>query len=218
MTANKGVFAENLARLLKSRGKTQQDLVFDLDLSQSTVSDWFTAKKYPRIDNIQMLADYFGVYKSELTEERGYHYSRTASEIINKTLYLNIPLYQNLSCGEGMFVEDNIEEYIQISDRLLNPNKNYFAQVANGDSMIEENIQNGDILIFEKTDHIENGQVGCFCVDENMATCKKFFKDDASNIIMLNPANSDYQPIVITIESMNFHVVGKLKLVINRRD
>ena len=71
-------------------------------------------------------------------------------------------------------MEDSIEEYIKISDRLLNPNKKHFAQVADGNSMMEENIQNGDILIFEKKGHIENGQVGCFCVDDNIATCKKF--------------------------------------------
>lgn len=133
-------------------------------------------------------------------------------------LTMNIPLYQQLSCGKGLFVEDNIEEYITLPESLLKPNKEYFCQYASGDSMIDENIKPGDLLVFEKTQTIENGQVGCFCIDDNVATCKKFYKDDASAIITLQPANSKYAPIIVTVETMNFHIIGKLSLVINKRD
>ena len=46
------------------------DIVRDLGITSSTVSDWVLGKKYPRIDKMQMLADYFGILKSDLTEER----------------------------------------------------------------------------------------------------------------------------------------------------
>lgn len=131
---------------------------------------------------------------------------------------LRAPLYQSLSCGTGLFVDDNIEEYITLPESLLKAKKEYFCQYADGDSMIEENILPGDLLVFEKTQNIENGQVGCFCIDDNMAICKKFYLDEASHIITLQPANSKYAPIIVTVESMNFHVVGKLSLVINKRD
>ena len=67
---NKKVFARNLNYYLTIRGKTQNDLVRDLEITASTVSDWANGKKYPRVDKMQMLADYFGVLKSDLTEER----------------------------------------------------------------------------------------------------------------------------------------------------
>lgn len=67
---NKKVFARNLNYYLTTRGKTQNDLVRDLEITASTVSDWANGKKYPRVDKMQMLADYFGVLKSDLTEER----------------------------------------------------------------------------------------------------------------------------------------------------
>lgn len=67
---NKKVFARNLNYYLTTRGKTQNDLVRDLKITASTVSDWANGKKYPRVDKMQMLADYFGVLKSDLTEER----------------------------------------------------------------------------------------------------------------------------------------------------
>ena len=66
---NKKVFARNLNYYLTIRGKTQNDLVRDLEITASTVSDWANGKKYPRVDKMQMLADYFGILKSDLTEE-----------------------------------------------------------------------------------------------------------------------------------------------------
>lgn len=129
---------------------------------------------------------------------------------------MHLPLYTQIACGLAMFVDDNIEEYITLPVSLLHQNKEYFCQYAKGDSMIDENIKDGDLLIFEKTPIIQNGQIGCFCVNENMATCKKFFKDEVSAIITLQPANKNYAPIIVTVETMNFHVVGKLALIINK--
>ena len=65
----KNIFSQNLLHYLKINNKTQADLVTDLGLTASTVSDWVNAKKYPRVDKMQMLADYFGILKSDLTEE-----------------------------------------------------------------------------------------------------------------------------------------------------
>lgn len=66
---NKKLFAKNLNYYLVTRGKTQNDLVRDLNITASTVSDWANGKKYPRVDKMQLLADYFGILKSDLTEE-----------------------------------------------------------------------------------------------------------------------------------------------------
>ena len=216
MFDNKEVFANHLKLYMKMKNRTQVDIANQLNVSQSTVSDWINGNKYPRIDRLQQLADYFGILKSDLSEIKTLE-MRNAVDVIGDNLYINVPVYQPLSCGTGMFVEDSIEEYISFTDRLLNPELEYFCQVANGDSMIEESIHNGDLLVFEKTSIIQNGQIGCFCVDDNMATCKKFYKDDVSAIITLQPANKNYAPIIVTLETMNFHVVGKLVLVINKR-
>ena len=66
---NKKIFAKNLNYYMTTNNKNQSDLVTDLGLTASTVSDWANGKKYPRVDKMQLLADYFGVLKSDLTEE-----------------------------------------------------------------------------------------------------------------------------------------------------
>ena len=82
---NKKVFARNLNYYLTTRGKTQNDLVRDLEITASTVSDWANGKKYPRVDKMQMLADYFGILKSDLTEE---HQESELTEDIELQEYL----------------------------------------------------------------------------------------------------------------------------------
>lgn len=67
---NKEVMAKNLKYYMKKSGITQKELSEIIGISTSTLNDWIKAKKYPRIDKIELLASYFGVLKSDLIEER----------------------------------------------------------------------------------------------------------------------------------------------------
>lgn len=66
---NKTIFANNLNKYMKLNGKTRRDLCQALGFSYYTVSDWVNAKKYPRMDKVEVLAKYFGIQKSDLIEE-----------------------------------------------------------------------------------------------------------------------------------------------------
>jgi len=118
-----------------------------------------------------------------------------------------IPVYGDISCGNGLFIEDNIIDTVSVPVSML-PNKSaeYFAQYASGNSMSGVGINDGDLIVFRKTSQIENGQIGCFCIDDNVATCKKFSRIGGS--IYLMPANDEYQPIPIEPENTCFRVVG----------
>lgn len=63
------IFAENLTRLMRQNQKTQSDLVTDLNIKQTTLSDWINGKNFPRIGKIELLANYFNVQKSDLIEK-----------------------------------------------------------------------------------------------------------------------------------------------------
>ena len=62
--------ARNLAYYVERSGKTQKELAAVVGVAPSTFNDWMKAKKYPRIDKIEILANYFGVEKSDLIENR----------------------------------------------------------------------------------------------------------------------------------------------------
>ena len=67
---NKDIFSRNLRRLMQRFGKDRNQICDDLSFKYSTFNDWYNGKKYPRIDKIEMLANYFGVLKSDLIEEK----------------------------------------------------------------------------------------------------------------------------------------------------
>lgn len=68
---NKEVMGKNLSYYLKASGKTQREVAEVVGVAPSTFNDWLKAKKYPRIDKIEILAEYFGILKSDLIEDKG---------------------------------------------------------------------------------------------------------------------------------------------------
>lgn len=67
---SKEVFAKNLWKYMESKGISQKELAEIIGVSAPTMNEWLKAKKYPRIDKIEKLADYFGILKSDLIEEK----------------------------------------------------------------------------------------------------------------------------------------------------
>ena len=67
--ANKDILSKNLKKYIAKSGKDRSEVCKELGLSYSTLTDWINGKKYPRINNIEKLADYFNISKSDLIED-----------------------------------------------------------------------------------------------------------------------------------------------------
>ena len=80
----KNVFSLNLNKYMKLKGKTRNDISTALGISYFTVSDWVNGKKYPRMDKVEMLANYFGVQKSDLIEDRSEEKKPTAEDELSE--------------------------------------------------------------------------------------------------------------------------------------
>ena len=65
---NKEIMAKNIRRLMSDAGVKAKDVCDMLRIPMPTFSDWINAKTYPRIDKIEMMANYFGVQKADLVE------------------------------------------------------------------------------------------------------------------------------------------------------
>lgn len=203
---------ERIKKLRKEKGLTQEQLGNMLGVKKSAIAKYENNRvENLKKDTIQKLSEIFDVPPS-------YFLGIEESNQPIITDSITIPLYNDISCGTGLFVDDNIDEYIALPESLLTPSKEYFCQYASGDSMIDENINQGDLIVFEKCSQIRNGEIGCFTIDDNVATCKKFYRDDRNQCIILQPANPEYSPIVVSqANMMGFRIIGKLSLVINKR-
>lgn len=65
---NKEIMARNIKRYMQKMGISRKDFCERLGFAYSTVTDWLNAEKYPRIDKIEMMANFFGVSKADLVE------------------------------------------------------------------------------------------------------------------------------------------------------
>lgn len=67
---NNEIMAQNIQFYLDMNNKTRQDLCDALGFKYPTVADWLQGRKYPRIDKIEMMANYFHISKADLVERK----------------------------------------------------------------------------------------------------------------------------------------------------
>ena len=63
------IFTRNLKKFLQESGKTQKEVADAVGVSYGTFCDWTKGRAYPRMDKVQLLADFFGVRKSDLVDD-----------------------------------------------------------------------------------------------------------------------------------------------------
>lgn len=83
----KSIFGRNLTRIIDSKGITQLELAMRLNVAASSVSYWCNGEKMPRMDKIEMIADFLGVSKSDLLEERASKANIPSDEDIQFALF-----------------------------------------------------------------------------------------------------------------------------------
>ena len=197
---NKEIFANNLKYYMSLNKKDRNDVCRDLEIPYSTFTDWYNANIYPRIDKIQMLANYFGIQKSDLVENHDNFNRSTSSAIV--LVYGTIPAGVPMEC-----IEDIIDTE-EISADMLKGNKEYFGLKIKGDSMEPEYLD-GDTIILEKTESCESGDDCVVMVNGYDGTFKRVFKNE--NGIILQPLNNKYQPIIYSneqIENLPVRILG----------
>ena len=205
----------NLGEYIKARrkelGYSAEQIADYCGVAPSTVYRWENGdtEKIPA-GQLKKLAEILLVRPSELIDDEHIAVHLPSPESVR-----TIPIYGDISCGNGLFVEDNIVDFVTVPTAML-PNRSaeYFAQYASGDSMEGAGIYDGDLVIFKKTQAIDNGQIGCFCIDDNVATCKKY--SQIGGQIFLLPMNDKYSPIPVEPENECFRIVGVKVLQIGR--
>lgn len=185
----KDILSKNLIKNLERKGITQTQFAQMLDYPEMTVSNWINAKYYPRIDKIQEMADFFNINKSDLIEDKIDLSQIDGITLLNKAR--KIPILGTIACGTPIWAEENFEGFF-IADFSI---KADFALKCKGNSMIEAEIYDNDLVFLKKVSDVDNGKIAAVLID-NEATLKKVIKTD--NAVILQPCNSDYQPIVLT--------------------
>lgn len=191
---NKEIMARNISKYMDKMGVDRNKLSSDLDIKYTTLTDWINGKTYPRIDKIELLANYFGISKSDLVEDA----SQNESKIINLKQVKemkSIPVLGDIACGDPITAEENIQGYRdEVADTL--PTGNLFYLHCKGDSMAPT-IPNGAYVLIRQQPDVEDGEIAAVLVNGDTEATLKRIKRQGS-LVMLMPDNQSYDPYVVT--------------------
>lgn len=108
---------------------------------------------------------------------------------------VNVGLVGEVSCGPMTFAEQNITDYFQLPASMLGSGE-FFMLRANGDSMINAGIDNGDLVIIKRQATANEGDIVVALLDDE-ATLKRFYKDVKKQRFILHPENDELDDIIV---------------------
>ncbi|MGI4992746.1 transcriptional repressor LexA [Halobacteriovorax sp. GFR7] len=118
--------------------------------------------------------------------------------------FSEVPLLGDVAAGNPIEAIENPSEHTLVPNHMVSRPGKYFALNVQGDSMINDGIHEGDILVCRAQENANQGQTVIALVD-NEATVKNFFKK--KNSVELHPANDRLSPFIIT-EANDFRIAG----------
>ena len=119
-----------------------------------------------------------------------------------------VPILGQVAAGIPILTAQNFDGFITFSTQKRYPADSLFALHVKGDSMKEIGILNGDIVIVEKREYADNGEIVVAMIDDE-ATVKRFFKENGG--YRLQPENSEMQPIYANEVSVLGKVVADVR-------
>lgn len=193
-----------LADRRKALSLTQKDVADAVGVSEATVSRWESGEiANMRRDRISALAKVLhcstdfvmtGEEQNDIAIPPGFDPLPPMKKV---------PLIGQIACGEPITAEENIEDYVDVPAQYHCD----FCLKCVGDSMIEANINDGDIVYIRKQPTVENGDIAAVRIGDE-ATLKRVYLDGES--VVLAPANSKYPPRSFRGQELeNIHIEGK---------
>lgn len=132
--------------------------------------------------------------------------------IITPVKLKKIPILGTIACGNPILAEENYDGYFMIDENL--PYSDFVLR-AKGDSMIDANIHDGDLVFFKKQNDVDNGTIAAVLIDEE-ATLKRVNK--SNDTLILQPCNTNYNPIIINkSDNKKVLILGQMVGVYSKR-
>jgi repressor LexA len=167
-------------------------------------------------------------YNLKILEKKGYirrhrEISRGIELPAQSSVKFNIPIIGQIAAGNPIPVPDNdtwditsTAETIEVTRDIIRGREGVYALKVKGNSMIEDLINDGDIVLLQSVNTVENGETAAVWLKtEKEATLKKFYTESPGKI-RLQPANSQMKPIYANPD--NIEVQGRVIAVIRQLD
>ncbi|WDZ63927.1 XRE family transcriptional regulator [Paenibacillus polymyxa] len=202
------VVGDNIKKYRDIRKYSLQTLGDKVGVTKKTIQRYENGEIKIDIDRLSDIAEALNVEVSQLIEGA----EAFLGVDLNELDMIKVPIVGSVSCGNGIIAYENIEGYEE-TPRAWVKGGEFFYVRAEGDSMINARIHNGDLLLIRKQEDVEEGEIAAVLINEKVYL-KRVFKTDG--IMVLQSENPDkYGPIFRTEENQDtIKILGKLKKIV----
>ncbi len=166
------------------------DMVRDLGMPQTTVYRYITHMK-----------------ENGMIDIKGRGKIATREMEKTKRATIKLPVLGAVSCGIPKYAEENIEEYVQVPASWFGIGE-FFALRADGQSMINAGIDDGDLVIIRKQEYAEPGQIIVALIDNEDATLKRYRPIGDGQYIDLVPENDKFKVRTVDLSCETLIIQG----------
>lgn len=166
------------------------DMVRDLGMPQTTVYRYITHMK-----------------ENGMIDIKGRGKIATREMEKTKRATIKLPVLGAVSCGIPKYAEENIEEYVQVPVSWFGIGE-FFALRADGQSMINAGIDDGDLVIIRKQEYAEPGQIIVALIDNEDATLKRYRPIGDGQYIDLVPENDKFKVRTVDLSCETLIIQG----------
>jgi len=148
-----------------------------------------------------------GLIKKKAGKTRAIELVSSAEEFDSGSL--DVPILGFIAAGAPIEPYTDPNASMQVPTSLVSQKKRVYVLQVRGESMIEEQIRDGDYVVIEETESANNGEIVVALLDNGMATLKRFYKE--ATRIRLEPANAKMSPIFVKNVRIQGKVVGLIR-------
>ncbi|MEK1337697.1 helix-turn-helix domain-containing protein [Limosilactobacillus fermentum] len=187
-----------LNELRKQQEISISELARKVDMSKSTVSQYFNGKLQFPLNRAHDFARALGVTTDDLL-------GLDLSKVNPVNRLTKIPLLGTIACGDPILADENISGYLSEPTDFLPSGKLFYLR-AKGQSM-EPTIKDGSLVLIRQQPYVEDGEIAAVLfTNDNEATLKRIKR--AGEAVVLIPDNREYEPIIAS-DSNPVRILGK---------
>ena len=207
-------FSERLYNLIKENDTDINLLATQLGIkSKSTIYRYMNGEMAPKVTTVKYLAEFFNVnpvwlmgydvpMKNEIQSDNSNAFPIPDTPI-------KIPVVGKISAGLPILATENIEGYEFAPSSKIKKGYTYFYLKVQGDSM-NLKFSDGDIVLVQKQNYIENDEIGVILVNGNDATVKKYKSENGLVILEPMSTNPDNTVQIYNPKNVSIEIIGKV--------
>lgn len=201
---------DRIKEILQLKEMSQADLCRLTGFEKGRVSAWLKGKYQPRQRALTILSEALGVQEAWLMGYDVPMQKETQTFAPEPLSMKQVPLLGNIACGTPILANQHEGE-----SRLVAGNASVdFCLIAKGNSMIDANIDDGDIIFCHKQETVENGEIAAVLIDDGAdyaeATLKRIYFYPQQNRIILVAENPEVPALTFAGEQLKkVRILGK---------